>query len=455
MKNLHSFSIRWPRSGQTVHRITIAILKIALLTLGAVVVALAAEWGPPLPGEVITVDDGDGNQFDPHNSGPLVAYTSQLGTRSEIRYRNIDTGAGGTIPGPGQDLLPDVFGDTIVFTRFIPGGAAIYAFSVSSGNLDELDAQPESRRRNPAIGVQTVVWEDFGFWPDNSGSDLVVYDLDTQTTTRLTHDVTYDLQPAISPDGSVIVWLKCQSSARVGCDVWQALRVGSDWVLTQLTGNETEESSVATDGQTVVYASTRAGETDIYWRSINSGAEQQLALPGIQRNPSISDDLILFESQDMTHNTYDVVLYDVVSDTLYQVTETPTISETLNDISVTATGQVYTVWAVGVSGDLNVYGRSFPHPRSETPQQAIGGIIEDVATLVDNDALNQGQGNALTVKLEKALWELEQGNTAGAIEALQDFINTVEAYIKAGALSEAEGRPLIDAAAAVISQLGG
>ena len=52
-----------------------------------------------------------------------------------------------------------------------------------------------------------------------------------------------------------------------------------------------------------------------------------------------------------------------------------------------------------------------------------------------------------------ALQQLENGNTAAAINQLQAFINQVNAFINAGTLSQTEAQPLIDAAQAIIDLL--
>ncbi len=85
-----------------------------------------------------------------------------------------------------------------------------------------------------------------------------------------------------------------------------------------------------------------------------------------------------------------------------------------------------------------------------TPQQAIESIIEEVQELVDDDVLNHGQGNALTVKLEQAIRQLNKGKTKQACHMLNVFVNQVTAFIHNGTLSSTEGQLLIDAANRII-----
>jgi alpha-tubulin suppressor-like RCC1 family protein len=90
------------------------------------------------------------------------------------------------------------------------------------------------------------------------------------------------------------------------------------------------------------------------------------------------------------------------------------------------------------------------------PDQAIQNLIDDqIQFLIDAGSLNQGQGNALISKLQASLKKLGQGNTNAAINQLEAFINQMQALINQGALTYAEGQPLIDAANEIVITLGG
>ncbi|CAN5759358.1 hypothetical protein BH23CHL2_BH23CHL2_06830 [soil metagenome] len=297
-------------------------------------------------GTTTTVDDGSGNETDPHISGSLVTYTSENDFYLEIRYRDLMSGAGGVIPGEGRDRLADISGDTIVFTRTLDDRLAVFAFDVSLGSTSQLDPQVGSLRLDPAIGNTTVAWGDRGpvseMFPS---SEIVVYDLVTENATRLTDDAATDTLADVSPDGSVVVWEKCQPAPADDCAVWQATRTGSDWTTLQLTGNGIDGRDPATDGQFVVYQSTRAGETDLFWQPAGGGSEQQLSLPGDQLRPSISDGLIAFETEVPATDRLDIIVYDLNTGNLYQITDTPDRLEALADIVVDPTGLARVVYS--------------------------------------------------------------------------------------------------------------
>ena len=97
----------------------------------------------------------------------------------------------------------------------------------------------------------------------------------------------------------MIVWEKCQNFG-LDCDIWQATRTSSGWTAMQLTDTAADERHPATDGRIVAYNSARGMSPDIFWRPFGGGAEHHLALPSLQQNPSISDNLIVFEHYDAT-----------------------------------------------------------------------------------------------------------------------------------------------------------
>jgi len=92
------------------------------------------------------------------------------------------------------------------------------------------------------------------------------------------------------------------------------------------------------------------------------------------------------------------------------------------------------------------------------PPEDIIDLIEDwLDDLVDEGVINNGQGNALTSKLESALAKLENGQVNVAVSMLLAFINQVNALMNGNnpTLTQEEGQALIDATNAAIDQLNG
>ena len=92
-------------------------------------------------------------------------------------------------------------------------------------------------------------------------------------------------------------------------------------------------------------------------------------------------------------------------------------------------------------------------PTVLSPEQATESLVNNVNALVSQGTLNQGQGNALTSKLDAALKKMDQGNGNAARNQLQAFINQVNALMNSGSLSAAQGQALIDAAINIIAHI--
>ena len=86
------------------------------------------------------------------------------------------------------------------------------------------------------------------------------------------------------------------------------------------------------------------------------------------------------------------------------------------------------------------------------PEQRIAFLQRHVARLVENDALTDGQGDALTVKLRGALEKLASGESEPAMHKLGAFINQVEALRDAGILSATQSASLLMIARDVVTR---
>jgi hypothetical protein len=89
------------------------------------------------------------------------------------------------------------------------------------------------------------------------------------------------------------VWQKCETNL-LGCNVYAAIRTSPGVFTTRALTTDGNSSSFesATNGEVAVYLSSRSGERDIYYQPLAGGSEVHLVIPGDQRDPSISGDLI-------------------------------------------------------------------------------------------------------------------------------------------------------------------
>jgi hypothetical protein len=443
-----------------------ATAAVAAGTAGAVTPANGGDAG----GTAVVVNNGLGDQTEPHVSGNLAVYTERTGpfTPGTIRYFDFATGLDGAVPGaPGDsDILSDVDGNDIVFsrTRASDNSTAIMLFDASSGDVNELDPQGAGMMRFGAVvGGDTVAYADFAF---NAG-EIYAYDLATGTATNVSQSSDLDMNPAVSRAGDVLVWEHCVGS---NCDILQSVRTGGAWGLPTAVAAAapSNESNADTDGTTVVYDSERASATgqDIYFRPVLGGPESAIELAGLERNPSISNGIIAFEHKTSPENPADVWVYVLSTNTLFRVTDTPIVDDTLNDVAVLPNGEVRVVW-VG-NDDLepglhNVYARTFTIPllpdadgdgvsdasdnctlvanpsQADRDADGIGDACDPVdgslpqhqlaelETAVRAVGLDKGPANSLLVKIQGVSRDLADGKTTSACGKLDAFIKEVQA----------------------------
>lgn len=310
------------------------------------------------------IDNGPGDQTDPHVSGRYVSYTSEMSGDSAVRVYNLATQTGDAVPRPdgGLDFLSDVSGSTVTYTR-LGNTSAIYQYDPSNGAESEVDASPSSNRRESRAGGGMIVWQDFGYTNDVTTPEIAAYDTATGATTRLTWDSLLDKDPAVAPDGNTIVWTKCQTDG-TDCTIWAAQRIPGGWGIGARTSVTDGEASLPdTDGRYIVYSVVSpSGDEDIEWQPVDGVGAHELALPGQQTNANVSNGVITFEQLDTSTQVpnYDVWAYDIATNTLYRLTDDPE-DETLNDVSVNDDRMATVVWTKSEADD-NVYGEAFTLP---------------------------------------------------------------------------------------------
>lgn len=371
----------------------LAVLAMLLGPLPGSVFAQASESAQvviPIPGPAldvyqVTVNDGAGGQTDPHLSGDWVSYTDNLA--NGIRFQNLDLGtvSDRLIPPPDglYDSLSDISGGKIAFMRSSDTAQEIYLSQIdmfgNPGPAVELSPLEGALRRRTVVGGDTIAYEDRSY--DRSYSAEPEISLSSAEDPgapayRLTNDMLADIWPAVSPDGNTVVWLKCPtaSTSTLVCDVWRAERTLGTWGdPEQVTDANGAEMLPDTNGPITVYDSTVDGERKIYWSvKDSSGAyvESVLYLSGIQRNPNIAGNLIVFESSAAQGMQYELWLYDLATNRLYQLTDTE-ISESLSDVTISdPPGIVRVVWAQPKQiypFDMDIYALSFFLPDLTPP----------------------------------------------------------------------------------------
>ena len=422
-------------------RTLIAVLIAAILNLN--IFAQTTTTIPMLPGTTQQISIAPGNQTNPHVVCNLVSYTNDdLEGSSTIRYLDFATNTEHIIPGNTLDRLSDTDGQRIAFTELTATGDRILVYDIVSQASTLI---PGERNFDPAIGGNSIAFAHHDLTNANN-YEIEVYDQNTGTVTQLTTDALMNLNPAVSPDGNVVVWDKCQTNG-TGCDIYSATQTGPGSFTTRLLTGADEDRFPDTNGQLIAYVSDKSGENDIYLQRVDGSNEMHLSLPGDQRDVRISGDLLVFESQ-TADRSYDVFVYDLRSARLHQVTNTPGYDETLSDIVTGCNGVNRIVYAVpGPFGDFDVYGFTFQLDDSVASQ------LNDLIALVQSFNLHDGTEASLITKLQDALAAINVSNTAIACDSLTAFINASQAQ-SGKKLTANQVKQLVDSATQVKSDLG-
>jgi hypothetical protein len=343
--------------------------------------------GPPPTVNIAAVNNGAGGQTDPHISGDWVSYTDNA--VSSIRFQNLDSGptSDRLIPRPEgmYDSLSDISGNTIVFKRASDTGSnGIYLVQIdplgNPGSAVEVSPFADALRHRTAVGGDTIAYEEHNYSNSNAAPEIAHSSVvnPAAPALRLTNDTIPDQWPAVSPDGDAIVWAKCADA--LTCDVWRSERTLGVWgAPEQVSVSDDHESLPDTNGPVTVYGSDAGGDENIRWsvKGPDGYVESVLNLPGVQRNPNIIGNLIAFESNVAVGMQFDLWLYDLATNRLYRLTDTP-VSETLSDVTTGPGGLVRMVWAqpkMVYPYDLDVYALSFVLPSTDNtaPNTNLGG----------------------------------------------------------------------------------
>lgn len=407
-------------------------------------VMLQTPAAPMLAGTFQVVNNGPGDQTDPDLDCSVTSYVSNdLQGTFLIHVIDTSTNTNYIVPGNGLDTQPDVAGKRIAFTEQNALGAGVAVYDTMYQIRIDI---PGAKRSRPALGGDLVAFEDRSFFVGPNQSELGLYNLSTETDTRLTNDTLFDKYPAVSPAGDAVVWEKCQTDG-LGCDIYSAIETSPGIFSTRaLTLGGGEDRYPDTNGQIAVYISNRSGENDIYFQPLAGGAETRISIPGDQRDLSISGNLIAFTSQVQlgTVTEYDIFVYDLSTRALYQVSSTP-VDEALSRITFcNGTGRI--VYDSPAS-DWDVYSFTFQLPAS--PADQINALI----ALVRSFSLPSALESSLIGKLQDALAAFNASDTATACTSLTSFIKQVQTQ-SGKKITTDQARQLISSANQIKTNLG-
>ena len=374
---------------------------------------------PTLDGTFDLVTTAIGDQGDAHLDCSLASYTTDEAGGLQVKYHDFNTKLDRPVPANGVATLSDVSAGRIAFTETSTSGSYVVVFDTSTQTSKPIADVSAGKESNPSIGGDLVAFEDRSYSTNPNLSEIALNELGTAYYARLTSDSMFDKNAEVSPDGNVVVWEKCQPTG-LGCDIYSSIKQGPGLYLTQPLTGAGEDRGPVTNGKIVAYISDKSGENDIYFQPVGGGTEVPVPIPGDQRNLAISGDLIAFESQVTVdaETEYDILVYDVHTAKLYQVTNTA-VDDVLNDIS-TCNGAGRIVYSAPQSG-YDVISFTFQIPSS--PEDDINALIQ----LLQSYRLPKGIESRLLPKLQDALKAVQNGDTASACSSLTSFIRTYQA----------------------------
>lgn len=371
-------------------------LAAVALVVPALCAAITPLNGGIVGGTITVVDNGPGDQTDPHVSGNVAVYNDFAAGSGRIRVFDFLSGTGFAIPVvvPGDaDTLADVNGRYVSFSRQSASRNAVMVYDLVAGTTVEIAPLAGSRRFASAIGGNTVAFVEqyVGIGGTSGGSDILVGDITAPLVPPVNVSASaleINGNPSVSPTGNVVLWEYCDATY-TNCGVKKAVYSGGAWGPAQMVSDMSLNPD--TDGTTIVYDSYRPSATgqDIYFRPLSGGPEVQLQLAGEQRNPNVSQGVIAFESRLTTFAPTDIYLYVIATNTLYRVTDTPMVDEVLNDVSVLPDGRVRVVWASNSDPDGrdSVFARTFSVPLAnpDTDGDGVPDSIDNCPTVANPD----------------------------------------------------------------------
>ncbi len=236
-----------------------------------------------------------GTQTDPHMSGDpgdgAIVFTSDELGGSRINVYDTSQAVLTYVPDTGGlQSHPDISNDGthVVFTNVSGSGSQIAWWEVGSNDAPFVIPGGSTSRDNGSISGdgRFVVFEDGGF----GNKEILVYDTQTATTTRLTLNPGDDVNPSISDDGSYIVVQSANSDVLLFQQTSPGVFVALGDISSGANGAEVNPE-ISGDGRFVVFTGTVNGETDLYvWDRTFGGPATEISMLGEQRNAHISTD---------------------------------------------------------------------------------------------------------------------------------------------------------------------
>src|SRR6516225_863478 len=228
-------------------------------------VVLQTTTVPALTGTFQVINNGPGEQTNPHVDCNLASYTD--GNTATIHYFDFATNTDHEVPaGKLSEILSDISGSQIAFTMLLGRlgeDRSVFIYDTASQTYIFFG---DIETSNPSIGGTLTAFEERLY------GQIGIYDQSTGTVTQLTNDGLLNRNPRVSKTGNAVVWEKCQPDG-TGCAIYSAVQTGPGTFQTTLLSGAGENRGPATNGTLAVYISDKSGANNVYYQPVGGGVE--------------------------------------------------------------------------------------------------------------------------------------------------------------------------------------
>ncbi len=269
------------------------VRTVALSVFVALAVSVAvASAATVRPGSEAPLCAATGNQLVPAIFGDRVVWTDHRYGAGDIYVKNLSTGAELPVCADSSNqLTPDIFGDTVVWADARNTNYDIYTRNLSTGDESPVCTVSEAQLE-PAIFGDIVVWEDYRSATTN-GSDIYMKDLSTGVESPVCTAPGNQQDPDVF--GDIVVWEDFRNGT---LDIYMkdlstmdesVVCSGASWSYYPAVF---EDTVVWTDDRNLPIA------TDIYMKDLSTGVESVVcAEPEQQDRSAIYGDLVVWQDR--------------------------------------------------------------------------------------------------------------------------------------------------------------
>jgi|GEM_PF-3077078 len=292
-------------------KVLTVFLSIFLMFTLVVSAAVAA------PPAIINVIDRQGDQELPIIAGDILVYEDHFGGNATIFMYNFSTGENQRLSSiNNRQYTPHTDGDFVVWVDNTFTVQSIYLYNIATGEANRI-ASRGSEKRNPRVHYPWVAWSDFS----NNSWEIFSYNISTQETRRVASHNYHALRSEFDAQGNRRNHHDGQLAITIYNDriVWTDFR-DQNWDLygANLRTREVFPVVVAPrnqldphlEGDRLVYRNDIGNRISIYLYNFSTRENRLISFAHADRHfPQISGNIIVW--QDFRSERWDLYGYDL------------------------------------------------------------------------------------------------------------------------------------------------